>query len=66
LAASVFTKENLILSYSMGNPDLNEAAIAALSSVAIGRRIDVDENIVTTAHGPNLPSTEENESLSGW
>ncbi len=43
----------------MGSPDLKEAAIAALSSVAIGRRIDEDENTVTTAHGPNLASKGE-------
>jgi hypothetical protein len=59
LAASVLTKENLILSGSTGNPDRNEAAIAALSSVAIGRKIDEEENTVTMAHGPNLPSKRE-------
>ena len=54
LVVSVLTKENLILSGSTGNPDRNEAAIAAFSSVAIGRKIEVEENTVTIAHGPNL------------
>ena len=36
IGASSFMKENLIRSGSMGNPDLKDAAIAAMSSVAIG------------------------------
>ena len=50
----------MILSGSTGSPDLNEAAMAACNSDAIGRKTEVDVITLTTAHGPNL--NKENES----